>query len=224
MNPWLRVVAAVVRKDVVLELRAKRGLALAVVFAMLVTVTFAFAFAQRLGSNATVGRAALWVSVLFAGVVLVTRTAAIETADGAIDGLLMAPADRTAVFVGKTAANTLFLVVVETTGLGFVFVFLDFAVPPSGLGVLALAFGLAAAGFAAAGTLLSVLTVRSRLPELTLPLVLVPVVVPVLLAGIELTRAAASGAPAAAWLQLLVAYDGILLFAGIALFEPTVET
>ena len=224
MTSWIRTVGEVVRKDVVLELRTKRSLFLAAVFAMLVTVTFAFAFEQRFGGNATVGRAALWVSFLFAGVVLVTRTASLETANAAIEGLLLVPADRTAVFVGKTLANALFLSVIELAGLAFVFVFLDFSVPPSGLPLLAVTFVLAAGGFAASGTLLSLLTARSRLPELTLPLVLVPVVVPVLLAGIELTRAAASGRPSLAWIQVLFAYDGILLLAGIALFEPTVET
>lgn len=224
MTSWLGTVAEVVRKDVVLELRTKRSLFLAAVFAMLVTVTFAFAFEHRLSANTTVGRAALWVSFLFAGVVLVTRTASLETANAAIEGLLLVPADRTAIFVGKTLSNALFLTLIELAGLGFVFVFLDFSVPPSGLPLLALTFVLAAGGFAAAGTLLSLLTARSRLPELTLPLVLLPVVVPVLLAGIELTRAAASGLPPLAWLQVLFAYDGILLLAGVALFEPTVET
>lgn len=224
MRSWFRVAAEIVRKDLLLELRAKRSLVLATAFSMLVTVTFAFAFAHRLGSNETVGRAALWVSFLFAGVLLLTRTAGIETTDAAMDGLLLAPVDRTAIFVGKTAANALFLFIIEVAGLAFVFIFLDFAVPPSGLALVTLTFALAAGGFAAAGTLLSILTVRSRLPELILPLVLVPVVVPVLLAGIQLTAAATGGAPTMAWVQLLVAYDGVLLFAGVALFEPTVET
>jgi heme exporter protein B len=224
MRAWLSLVVETVRKDLLLELRTKQSLFYSAVFAMLVTVVFAFAFERDLGSSSAVGRAALWVSFLFAGIVLVTRTASVETTDAALEGLLLAPADRTALFVGKTLANALFLLLIEGATLVFVSVFISFSLPPAALPLVGVTFVLTAIGFAAVGTLLSLLAVQSRLPALTLPILLVPVVIPVLLGGIELTRAAVGAAPAASWLKVLVAYDGVLLLAGIALFEPIVES
>lgn len=224
MRPWARLLTTVVLKDLRLELRTRRSLFLAVVFAMLVTVAFAFAFGRTVGTTAAVGRAALWVAFLFAGVVLVTRTAGLEGADQAIEGLLLAPADRTAIFLGKTVANAIFLLVLHVVTLGFVVVFLSFPVGSVDAGMLGSAFVVTAGGYAAAGTLLSTLAIRSRLPELTVPLVLVPVVVPILLVGLSLTRAATAGGQGLSWLQIGATYDGILLLAGVALFEPLVES
>lgn len=223
MRAWLALVVETVRKDLLLELRTKQSLFFSAVFAMLVTVVFAFAFERDLGSSRTVGRAALWVAFLFAGIVLVTRTATVETTDAALEGLLLAPTDRTAIFVGKTFANALFLLLIEGATLVFVSVFIGFPLSPAAFPLVGVTFVLTAVGFAAVGTLLSLLAVQSRLPALTLPILLVPVVVPVLLGGLELTRAALGAAPAESWLKVLLAYDGILLLAGIALFEPIVE-
>jgi heme exporter protein B len=223
MRDWLRLAVETARKDLLLELRAKRTLFLSTVFAMLVVVVFAFAFGRSLGTRAAVGRGALWVAFVFAGLVSVTRSAAVETADAAIEGLLLAPADRTAVYFGKVASNALFVFGVEVASLGFVYVFLQYTPPASALPWLAVTFAVAAVGFAAAGTLLALLAARSRLPELTLPVVLVPILVPILLGGVQLTRAFTGDARAGPWLQVLLAYDGILLLVGMVLFEPVVE-
>ncbi|MFB6109621.1 MAG: heme exporter protein CcmB [Halodesulfurarchaeum sp.] len=224
MRAWARLLTSVIRKDLLLEARAKRGLFLSAVFSMLVTVAFAFGFHRTVGTPRAVGRSALWVSFLFGGVVLVTQTASVEGRDAALEGLLLAPGDRTAVFLGKTVANAVFLLGMEIATIGFVTVFLGSIVVPAHLPRFFAALALAAVGYAAAGTLLSLLTVRSALPAVTLPLVLVPVVIPVLVAGLSLTRATTGAVPVRAWMTVLAAYDGILLFAGIALFEPLVET
>lgn len=220
---YLRAAWEVARKDVVLEFRSKRVVNTAVVFALLVVVTFAFSFANSFTDLATVGRGALWIAFVFAGTLSVTQSGELESRDAAVDGLMLAPVDRSAIYVGKVASNTAFVAAVELLTLAFVSVFLGYVPPAGALPTLIGVVLLASLGFSAVGVVLSMLAATSQVRELLLPALLVPLVVPVLLAGVSLTRALESGAPLGQWLRLLLAYDGILLLAGLMTFEYVLE-
>jgi heme exporter protein B len=223
VSDYLRAVYAVARKDILLELRTKRVVNTSVVFALLVVVTFAFSFVRSMERPATVGRAALWVAFLFAGTIGVMQSATVEERDAALEGLMLAPIDRSSIYLGKVVSNAVFVLAVELLTLGSVVVFLDYAPPVAAVPTLVAVVALASVGFAAAGVVLSVLASKSGFRELLLPVVLLPVVLPVLLAGIELTRAVTDGTPVGSWLQLLAVYDGILLLTGVVTFEYLVE-
>jgi heme exporter protein B len=220
---FLRAVARIAGKDLLLELRTKRVLTMSAVFALLVIVTFAFSFVRTGASPATVGRGGLWIAFVFAGTVGVMQSAAVEERDAALEGLMLAPVDRSSIYLGKVLSNTVFVAAVTLATLGFSVVFLGYPLAVADVGALAAVVLLASLGFSAAGVVLAVLASRSSVRELLVPILLVPVVVPVLLAGVELTRATATGEPVGSWVQLLVVYDGILLLAGVATFGYVIE-
>jgi len=217
MRDYLRAVAAVARKDLVLELRDKRNVSSTLVFALLIVVVFAFVFGQE-GDAGIVARGALWIAVVFAGTVGVTRAITTEGENRAVEGLMLAPVDRSAVYLGKVVSTTVFVTVVGWLSLVFVGVFLDHAFGSAFVPV-ALVVPLGAVGFCAVGVLLAFVTLESPLQESVLPVLLVPLVVPVILAGVELSLNPGDGD----WLRLLVIYDGLVLVTGWATFDYVIE-
>ncbi len=223
MSGFLRAVYHVVRKDLLVEARTKQVTTTAAVFALLVVLTFAFSFVKTFADPQLVGRGALWIAFVFAGTLGATKTVGVEAENGALDGLLLAPIDRSAIYVGKVCSTALFVVAVDFVTLGASIVFLGYAPGPGTLVPLAGLLVVAAVGFAAVAVVVSTLTHRSALDELVLPVLLVPLVVPLLLAGVESSDALAAGRPTGAWLRLLVGYSGVLLLAGLATFDYVVE-
>ena len=223
MNAFLRAVYRVFRKDLRIERRTKQVTTTVAVFALLVVLVFAFSFVQTLQRSALLGRGALWVAFVFAGTFGVTKTVELEDRNGALDGLLIAPVDRSAIYLGKVLSATAFIFAVSLVTLGATTVFLGYGPSiPTAVSVAAVLL-VAAIGFAAIGVVVSVLTFRSGLDELALPVLLVPLVVPLLLAGVDLTAALESGSPLGGWLRLLGLYTGVVLLAGVATFEYVVE-
>ncbi|SIR65507.1 heme exporter protein CcmB [Natronorubrum thiooxidans] len=223
LRKYNRVVLEVVRKDLLLELRSKQVLNTAVVFALLVVVIFAFSFARSFTDVGVVGSGALWIAFVFAGTFGVSQSATAETADAGLDGLLLLPVDRSAIYVGKVLSNTVFTTAVAVITFVCTVIFLEFTVPLDVVPILLVVFVLAAFGFTSTGVLIATMTARARLRELLLPLLLVPLVVPVLLAGVELTRVLTEGYVTWQWLQLLLVYDGLLFLTGLVTFEYVVE-
>ena len=223
MRRFLATIYRIVRKDLLLESRTKSVTTTMAVFALLVVLAFAFSFVKTFRNPAVLGRGALWIAFVFGGTLGVTKTAALEDRNGALDGMLLAPVDRSAVYLGKVASTSLFVFAVNVVTLGATTVLLGYAPTPRTVIALLGVVAVAAVGFAAVGVVVATLTFRSGLDELALPLLLVPLVVPVLLAGVELTAALTTGARTGTWLRLLCLYSGVLLLAGLATFEFVVE-
>ncbi|MFD1632171.1 heme exporter protein CcmB [Haloplanus ruber] len=219
---YLRVVREVARKDLLLELRGKRRFNGAGVLALLIVVVFSFAFVRQVESGAVVGRGSLWIALVFGAMLALSRGIATEETNAAIEGLLLAPVDRSAVYLGKVCSATVFVTVIGWTTLVGVTIFLNAPFPPAVIGRLLVVFPLAALGFAAAGVLLTSLTLNSRLRESLLPVLLLPLVIPVVLAGMELTRATGPFL-ASGWFRILLVYDALVAFAGWLSFEFVVE-
>jgi heme exporter protein B len=223
VRSFLAAVSRIVRKDLRIESRSRRVTTTMAMFALLIVLAFAFSFVKTFRNPAVLGRGALWIAFVFGGTLGVTKTATVEDDDAALDGLLLAPVDRSAIYLGKVTSTSLFVFAVNVLTLGATAVLLGYAptirTALALLGVLAVA----AVGFAAVGVVVATLTARAGLDELALPLLLVPLVVPVLLAGVELTAALTTGAPTGSWLRLLVVYTAVLLLAGVATFDFVVE-
>jgi heme exporter protein B len=220
---YLRVVYEVARKDLLVESRQKRTLNGAFVFALLVIVVFSFVFGEEVADRAVLARGALWLAVVLGGAVGMSHTVAIEGKNNAIGGLLLAPVDRSAVYLGKVTSSTVFISSVSLLSLLFVVIFLDFSFAVGALGRLLVVIVLVAAGFSAAGVLLSMLMLQSDLQESLLPVLLIPLVIPLLLAGTELTQPALATDTARMWFQLLVVYDLLVVLVGWMTFEFVVE-
>ena len=214
---YLRKVWAIVWKDIIAELRTKEMFSAMFVFSVLTVVIFNFAFELRAGGAQVraVAPGALWVAFAFAGVLGLNRAFVLEKDRGCLEGLLLAPMDHTAVYFGKMVSTLLFMLVVEAFILPVFTAFFGVSLFDPKL-VLIVVLG--TLGFAGVGTLLSAMTAQTRAREVLLPILLLPVAAPVLIAAVKATAGVLDGLPLAEivrWLYLLIAFD--LIFPAVAL-------
>jgi heme exporter protein B len=211
-----RVALAVARKDALAELRGRSAMTSTLFFAALVLLLFGFALGPDVARLAQAAPGLLWLAIVFAGLLAVARLHQLETDDGALEQLALAPVPRRAIYAGKALAAfgvmlVLGAVLVPLMGLLYA---VDLA---GGWAGLLAAVLLGTLGFAAVGTFYAGVTVRLRAREVMLPLLVLPIVAPLLLAAVKATGAALTGDPfdeLGAWLQLLVAFDVVMLIAG----------
>jgi len=219
----LRTIATILWKDLRIELRTRDALSASFVFCVLVLVIFNFTLdlgseeARRLGSGF------LWVAFAFGGILSLNRTFALEKADGCSKSLMLAPVDRGAIYLGKFLANVVFMLVTQVLILPLFVVF--FNVPAeSAVPLLLLIFLLGSIGFSSVGTLFSAMAANTRMRELMLPLLLLPVSIPVLLAAVETTQYALGvNENASDWFKLLIVYDIVFVVASYLGFEFVME-
>ena len=221
-----RAVGALIRKDVRLELRTRESIPAMVLFSLSTFVLFHFALDEAEVSGA-LASGILWVTLLFAAVLGINRLFVADREEGGFDGFLLAPVDRTALFVAKATVLFGFLAAVE------VFVVAAFAIlllgpsPWPGLPSLALVLLLADAGLAVIGTLVAALAVQTRARDLLVPLLALPLSVPLVIAGARacepLLAAGGAGALEARWLGVLGLYDLVFGLLAYAIFDFLLE-
>jgi heme exporter protein B len=220
---YLRKVLAIVWKDVRAELRTKDILSSMLVFAGLSVLIFQFAFDLRADNVRLVLPGVLWIAITFAGVLGLNRSFILEQDRGSLEGLLLAPVDRSAIYFGKLIGNLLFIFVVELLLLPLMTVLFNvWLLSPA----LLLVVALGTVGYAAVGTLFAALSINTRAREVMLPILLFPVMVPVFVAGVQAVSRLLDGdslADIMRWVQLLVAYDAIFIAAAMLLFDYVVE-
>jgi len=221
---YLRKVAAIIAKDIAAELRTREMLSSMGVFSILVIIVFNFALEltdRQIVLTATPG--ALWVTIIFAGMLGLNRSLAVELDKGCLDGLLLTPVDRSAIFFGKALGNALFMLIVEVVVLPLFVVFFDVPLIRPWVMVIVV---LGTLGFAGVGTLLSSMAVNTRAREVMLPILLFPVAMPELVAAVKATAGAMAGLPVSEWQQwltLLIVFDVILVAVSFMVFEYVVE-
>lgn len=222
MSFWCGVLA-IVRKDFLSEMRTREILFSVVVFALLVLVIFSFAFRATPEVTVQVAPGIIWVTFAFAGVLSLNRAFIPEKEEGCLEGLMVSPVSRGAIYTGKMLGSLLFLIVIEAVVLG-AFALL-FNVPAIS-GQMAVITLLATVGFVAVGVLFSALAVNTRAREMVLPVLFLPVVVPVVIAAVRASTLALSGgewAGMAIWLQLLAAFDIIFITVSLLTFSFVIE-
>lgn len=222
---FLRQLMALVWKEVVVEVRSRESVLAGAVFALLVLVVFNLAFDLRVENAAAVAPGVLWVTVSFAGVLSLGRAFTRERDRATLDGLLLAPMDRSALYLAKVIGNVASMMVVELIALpAFIALFAVAVDLPQLLVVLVLG----TVGFAGVGTLFAAVAAQTRAREVLLPVLLFPVQVPVVLATVKSTGATihlATTDPSdlANWLGLLVAFDALFLGLSLLLFDFAVD-
>lgn len=220
---WARQAWAVTLKDLRIEVRGREVVNSIVPFAATLLVVFGLAFGPGRAALQAAAPALLWLAVLFAGVLALGRSFEAEADDGALEGLVLAPADRSAIFAGKVLAVSVQLVVLEAlTFLGTAFLF---DLTPRDALVVVAALLLGTLGLAGIGTLFGALASRARARQALFPLLLLPLAVPMLLAGVRTTQLAVTGptGEAASWLGLLLAFAAISVSAGALGIEHLME-
>jgi len=220
---FLRQAVAIAGKDLRIEVRGRHALGTLLPFAATLLVAFGFAFGPGRDVLERTAPGLLWMAVLFSAVMAARRSYQAESEDGALEGLLLAPVDKAAVFVGKAAAVALELLALVACVLLLVVVLFDLSIGTPL--ALAAAFALGAVGLAAVGGLFGVVAEAARTREAIFPMLVLPLVTPVLIAGVRATDLAATGraGEAASWLGLLVAFDVVFVSVGVLVFGYLME-
>jgi heme exporter protein B len=223
LTNYLRAIWAVVWKDLAAELRSRELLSAMLVFALLVILIFNFALELDASTRYSVTAGVLWATFAFAGTLGLNRSMAMEKDRGCLDGLLLAPVDRSAIYFGKVVGNLIFMLLVEGFVLPVYSVLYNINLFIPGLiGVILLG----SLGYVVVGTLLASMAVQTRTRDVLLPILLFPVVIPVFIAAVKASAGYLQGLDMTEiwpWLNLLVVYD--LLFTAVAfmVFDYVVE-
>ena len=220
-----RIAWAIARKDALAEARGRQGAISVLFFGAVTLLLFGFALGPDSRRLAEAAPGLLWLAVVFAGVLAIGRLHLLETDDGALDQLATYPVARRAIYAGKALAGFGAMLALGLVVFGAVGVL--YGVDVSGAWpALLLTLVLGTAGVAAVGTFYAALTVRMRAREVLLPLLMLPLLAPLLLAAVKATAAALAGDPfgeLAAWLQLLGLFDIVMLVAGAATYGLLLE-
>jgi heme exporter protein B len=208
---YLGDVAALTRKDLRVELRARDTLPAMLLFVLSTLVVFHFALPEGTGDDAAYGL--LWVAIVFTALLGLARAWVPEQEHGVLDGLVLAPCDRSAIWLGKTLATLAFLVAAQLVALPAFVLFFAPLDATSLAGVL-----LADLGICAVGSLMAAMAAATRARELLLPLLFLPLAIPLVVGGVG---AAISDDPER-FLLLLALYDGVFAVLSWASFEYVV--
>ena len=183
----MKEIWAIFRKDLLIELRTKDSLNAMLFFGVVVLVVFNFALESGRDSMRQAAAGILWVAFAFSGTLGLNRTFAAEKENGCLQGLLLVPADRGVVYLGKMLAASVFMLLAEAVIFVFSVVLFNLTVWAE-IPYLALVFMIGTLGFTAVGTLLAAISVNTKLREVLLPLILFPVVLPILVNAVEATN------------------------------------
>ncbi len=221
---FLRKVGAVAWKDLRAEWRTREVFSAMFVFALLIIIIFNFALELRAENARVLVPGILWVAFTFSGMLGLNRSFIQEKDRGSLEGLLLCPVDRSAIYLGKMLANSalMALVAVFILPVSFVLFNLSFGALP----MIVVVTALGTVGFAGVGTLFSAMAVNTRAREVMLPLLLFPVAVPLIIAAVKLTAGIMDGLPVAElarWWQLLIGFDAIFFTLSFMTFDYVIE-
>jgi heme exporter protein B len=223
VRDFFRALWAVVWKDLVAEWRGRELLTAMMIFAILVILIFNFALELNVRERESATAGILWVTFAFAGTLGLNQSMAKEKDRGCLDGLLLAPIDRSAIYFGKSLANLIFMFIVEAIVLPLYSVLYNTNLFNPGL---LLVIFLGSVGYVAVGTLLSTMAVQARTRDILLPILLFPLVIPVLIAAVKASNGFLQGydiSEIMSWLNLLIVYDIIFIAIAFMFFDYVVE-
>jgi heme exporter protein B len=223
IRQFLQSLSAIIWKDLAAELRSRELLSAMLVFALLVILIFNFALELDAKSRSSVTAGVIWATFAFAGTLGLNRSMAMEKDRGCLDGLLLAPVDRSAIYFGKMLGNLIFMLIVEAIVLPVYSVLYSTNLFEPGL-ILVIVLG--SVGYVAVGTLLSSMAVQTRTRDVLLPILLFPLVIPVLIAAVKASNGYLQGldfVEIRSWINLLIVYDVIFIAVAFMVFDYVVE-
>jgi heme exporter protein B len=219
----LQATFAIVQKDLAAEFRSRELLSAMLVFSLLVILIFNFALELDIKTRQSVTAGVLWTTFAFAGTLGLNRSMAVEKDRGCMDGLLLAPVDRSAIYFGKAISNLAFMLIVEAIVLPVYSVLYNVNLFRFDLiGVILLG----SIGYTAVGTLLAAMSVQTRTRDVLLPILLFPVVIPVLLSAVKASGGLLAGVEFSEIitpLNILIVYDVIFIAVAFMVFDYVVE-
>ncbi|MCK4800857.1 MAG: heme exporter protein CcmB [Anaerolineales bacterium] len=223
MKSYLGAIRAIIWKDLTAEWRTRESLTSMLVFALLVVLIFNFALELDIQAQESLSAGVLWATFVFAGTIGLNRSMALEKDRGCLDGLLLAPVDRSVIYFGKVIGNLIFMLLVEIIVLP-VYSFL-YGVPVFQPGFFLVVL-LGSIGYVAVGTLLATMVVQVRTRDILLPILLFPLTLPVIIAAVKASQGFLQMIPFdefSSWLNILIVYDLIFTAAAFMVFDFVVE-
>jgi len=220
---FIKAVSAVVWKDLQAEFRTRELFSAMLVFSLLIILIFNFALELDAKARQSVTSGVLWATFAFAGTLGLNRSMSIEKDRGCLDGLLLAPVDRSAIYFGKLISNLAFMLIVEIIVLPVYSILYNVNLFQPGLLLVIL---LGSIGYVGVGTLLAAMSVQTRTRDILLPILLFPVIIPVILAAVKASSGFLAGlefSEILAPLSLLIAYDVIFIAVAFMVFDSVVE-
>ncbi len=221
----VRDMGFMVMKELRTEWRTKEILTAMGVLGILVLIVFAFAFPPGSVRYQRLAPGILWVAFVFAGILGMNRSMAQEKEDGCLQGLLLTPMDRGALYLGKLLANLIFLSAIEALVAGLCILFFNVSFS-EGFGLFVLVTLLGSTGYVAVGTLFSAIAAQTRFQEVLLPVLLIPLAAPILIAVVKCTGAILDGSgfeAVAFWVKFLAAFYAVFVIGGFLVFEYVVQ-
>ncbi len=221
MIHFMKVVFAIVWKDILIEVRTKDIVISVLIFALLVLAIFNFAINPTSQTIAFVAPGILWVAVTFGGILGMNRAFFNEKENGAIYGLMSSPVSKECIFFGKMGSSLLFMLLIEAVVFPVFAVFYNFSllVP-----VLIPVIVLVTVGLTCVGTLFSSMMINVRSREIMLPVLFFPMVVPLIIAGVEVTTLSVQeGSVYSKWIPFLLVFDAVVLVLAPLAFTYVLE-
>jgi heme exporter protein B len=219
-TPFIKAVLAIIWKDFRIELRSRELVSTMILFTFLSVLIFSYALELDRTARQEAVSGVLWVTLVFASILGLNRSLAAEREQGNIDGLMMAPANRIVIYIGKMAGNFLFTLVVGVVLLPVMTVLYNITLTQPWM-FITLALG--TLGLASVGTLLATMSVQTRSRETLLPIIMMPVVLPVLLTVVHASSGIISGAFQVGWVVSLAVIDILYIVLGTLLFDYVIE-
>jgi heme exporter protein B len=223
LKSYIRALSAIVWKDLVAELRSRELVGAMLVFALIVILIFNFALELDVRTRDTITAGVLWVTFSFAGTLGLNRSMSIEKDHDCLDGLLLAPVDRSVIYFGKAIGNLIFMIIVEAFMLPIYSVLYNVNLFQPGLLAVIL---LGSIGYTVVGTLLSSIAVQTRTRDILLPILLFPVILPVVISAVKASTGILQGfewVEILTWMNILIAYDVIFTAVAFMVFDYVVE-
>lgn len=218
-------ILTIIRKDLLQEFRSREVVTSMLFFAILVVVIFNFVFDPGTEVIRASAAGILWVAFLFAGTLGLTRSITRELDRGTLQGIMLCPVDRSAIFVAKALGNAIFIFLVELITLPIFIILFNYAISASLIKVITIFFW-GTLGFAAVGTLFATISAQTKAREIMLPVLLFPVIIPIVIAAVKSTDAAlvnASWANLWPWLRLLIGFDVVFGIICYLMYEFVLE-
>lgn len=213
---------AVLKKDLLLELRSKDVITSTFLFSVMALVIFYFAFSPNIKNMTLVAAGMLWVAVLFTSLLGLNRSFVHEKEEECLDGLLLCPVDRPVIFAAKFAGNFVFLVALEIIIIPIFTLFFLKGLGGTGWAELVLILLMGNIGMCAVGTLLATISANTRAKDLLLPILYLPVMMPFMMQVVSYTNAVFAGkgtGDMSSWLYLVIGFDIIFVLVGYALYD-----
>lgn len=222
---FFRQAAAIFWKDVVTEFRTKDALTSMLLFGLLVILMFHFAFEPDSLETERYGPGLLWMTFVFAGMLGMNRAFAQERENESLQGLMLAPISWGAIYLGKMLASLLFMLIAEAVMLSCFAIFFNFDLLPR-LGWMLTITLLGTLGFVSVGTIVAAISMNTRMSEVMLPILLLPIALPVVIGAVESTAAIFTDPPGeglAFWIKFLIVFNIIFVTLPLMLFDFVLE-